>query len=377
MQPKLGLLQVLLKFTMKNYSQTLTVFISILLIFPISKSFGQTVLKADGSDTTYKLINSVLAPGYNVVETPDCIHKTEEHIDQVFDSTLMEYVFRFKIHKFPDNDRCKNLDRQRTEIKTYDKSPDELLAHLDETVTYKWRFKIDDNFQPSSKFTHLHQIKGVDGPFESMPLITLTTRKGNPNKLELRYAKELSQSTILDVPLSPLQGQWIDAVEVIHFQKTGKATYALNLNRVSDSVSVMSYTSTSLQMWKDDASFLRPKWGIYRSLIDSTNLRDENVLFADISINESNNASIDHRGVNIMKYESPFPNPCNSFIEFPTELQTTFDKIEITNLVGKTELPIQNIVTILNVERLQPGIHFVKLTSTTSGDVVCFRIIKD
>jgi hypothetical protein len=37
-------------------------------------------------------------------------------------------------------------------------------------------------------------------------------------------------------------------------------------------------------MWRGDATFNRPKWGIYRSLNSSNYLRDETVLFSDFCI---------------------------------------------------------------------------------------------
>ena len=41
-------------------------------------------------------------------------------------------------------------------------------------------------------------------------------------------------------------------------------------------------------IWKTNASFLRPKWGIYRSLLDAENLRadEEIVRFANFSVSE-------------------------------------------------------------------------------------------
>ncbi|MEL6844650.1 MAG: fibronectin type III, partial [Bacteroidota bacterium] len=127
-----------------------------LLLFP-SLLFSQAVLEADGPGNTYELINSVLAPGYDVVESPDCGHPSfGRHIEEVFDSTLNKYVFLFHLHKTPDNDRCINFDRQRNEIKTYDKSPDSLLGVIGEVVEYRWKFKLDANFQPSGSFSHLH-----------------------------------------------------------------------------------------------------------------------------------------------------------------------------------------------------------------------------
>jgi len=41
-------------------------------------------------------------------------------------------------------------------------------------------------------------------------------------------------------------------------------------------------------MWRGDATFNRPKWGIYRSLNSSNYLRDEQVLFANFCIGKGN-----------------------------------------------------------------------------------------
>lgn len=58
-----------------------------LLFFSIQLGYGQVKLNADGPDDTYELIRSVLAPGYNPIETPDCNHaEFGEHIDEVFDT---------------------------------------------------------------------------------------------------------------------------------------------------------------------------------------------------------------------------------------------------------------------------------------------------
>ena len=84
---------------------TITFFALILLLnFSLN---SQTILEADGPGNTYELINSVLAPGYNVVEHPECVHpEFGRHIAEVWDSVLNQYVFEFYIHVTPDNDRC-------------------------------------------------------------------------------------------------------------------------------------------------------------------------------------------------------------------------------------------------------------------------------
>ncbi len=148
--------------------------LSVLLGFSVN-SASQTVLNANGPGNTYELINSVFAPkGGDVVESAECVHpEFGRHITEVWDATLNQYVFAFHIHVTPDNDRCINFDRQRVEIKTYDASPANLKGTEGETVVYKWKFLVPIGFQPSSNFTHLHQIKPVGGD-ESDPLFVFT-----------------------------------------------------------------------------------------------------------------------------------------------------------------------------------------------------------
>ncbi|MFC4723563.1 T9SS type A sorting domain-containing protein [Geojedonia litorea] len=249
------------------------------------KGFAQTVLNADGPGNTYSLITSVLAPGYNPIEAPDCSHSAfGEHIDEIYDNVLGTNVFRFRIHVTPDDDRCINSDRQRNEIKTYDQSPDELLGVEDETVIYKWKFKLPAGFQVSSNFTHLHQLKSVGGALESMPMYTLTARKATPNRLELRYAQTDTQVTLAQVDLSQVTDTWLEVTETITYSTNG--AYAIEIKRLSDNAVLLAYSNSSIVNWRPGADFVRPKWGIYRSLINAQDLRDEDLLFASFSIEE-------------------------------------------------------------------------------------------
>lgn len=243
------------------------------------------VLSADGSGNTYELITAVLAPGENPIEVPDCNHEAfGRHIDEGFDNQLNANVFRFYIHTNPDNDRCLNFDRQRNEIKTYNQSPDNLLGIENETVVYKWKFKLPDGFQSSPNFTHIHQLKSVGGSLDSMPMYTLTTRKGSPDKLELRYAETDSQITLTQTDLNPLINVWLEVTETIKYGTAG--TYNLEIKSVEDGTVLFNYANNAIINWRPEAEFVRPKWGIYRSLINAQDLRDETVLFADFSIEE-------------------------------------------------------------------------------------------
>ena len=244
-----------------------------------------TTVKADGTTGTYALIEKILGKS-TASETPDCAHpEFGPHITQTMDDTLGRYVFSFFIHVTPDNDRCQAsiTDRQRNEIKTVSSSPEAVKGLYGDTCTYRWLFKLDSGFQPSSKFTHIHQIKAGDGD-ANQPLITITPRAGKPEKLELIYAAKTggSDSKLANANLSEVKGQWIEATERILYATNG--TYEITLKKVSDGTTLLSYTTNNINMWRANATYIRPKWGIYRSLGNASALRDEEVRFADFSI---------------------------------------------------------------------------------------------
>ncbi len=339
----------------------------------ISLLSSQIVLDANGSGNTYEDINAVLAPGYNVNEVPDCAHSVfGRHIDEIFDTELGTNVFRFFAHKTPDNDRCQNFDRQRTEIKTYNQSPDNLKATQGEIVQYKWKFKIPIGFQVSPNFTHLHQIKSVGGPYASIPMITLTARKATPDRLELRYTPINDQNTIQTVNLDLLRGQWIDVTETIHFSDDG--SYSINLRKISDNTIILDYNNNNIDMWQDGATIARPKWGIYRSLINIDDLRDEEVLFNNFSIEENptlTNSDLNNK----LKTTLVVPNPAKTSIKITNIEAQDYDQIIVHNSTGRRILvQDQQSEHQLNLSNVRTGLYFVSLLKSNST-IKTFKVI--
>ena len=229
-------------------------------------------------------------------ETPDCSHLSfGPHLTQTPDSVLGSYVFVFNIHVVPDNDRCSATDRQRLEIKSEGHSnptpyQDYIVGHLGDTVTFRWRFMLPAGFQPSNSFTHDHQIKAFDGD-SGAPIITLTPRYGTPDMLQLLFINSTLASppnqtfTLAQVQLAPFIGQWVEAYEKItygHSREEGATTpgqYSIVINRLSDGATLLSYSNNDLDLWRVGTTIVRPKWGIYRSLDNAQQLRDEQVRF--------------------------------------------------------------------------------------------------
>ncbi|MFH6957093.1 heparin lyase I family protein [Flavobacterium aquidurense] len=273
-----------------------SIFYTIAVVLISFAGHTQVILNADGPDGpgTYELITKTLAPGTQngAVEAPDAIHPSfGRHITEVYDNDLKKYVFEFHLHVSntpPDNEPVKSkTDRQRVEIKSFEPSPDDLKGINGETVQYKWRFKIPAGFKPTKDFTHIHQIKAVDGDAGN-PLFTLTLRKmtNGSNQLELIYVKDEATKMIKyqTVDISLFEGNWVEATETIKVGRKG--TYTITIKKVDNGTVLMKYSNSNIQTIRADNSFIRPKWGMYRSLKDSANMKDETMRFSDFSIQE-------------------------------------------------------------------------------------------
>ena len=342
-----------------------------ILLFSL-ENFSQVTLDANGPGNTYEEITAVLAPGYDPVEEPDCNHSSfGRHIDEIFDADLNTNVFRFFMHVTPDNDRCINTDRQRNEIKSYDKSPDNLLGVEDEEVVYKWKFKLDENLQVSSSFTHVHQLKSVGGNLESMPMYTLTLRKSTPDRLELRYAETDTQITLKQTDLAPLKGVWLEVEETITYGTSG--AYSIEIKKVSDDSVLFDYTNNSIINWRTGADFVRPKWGIYRSLNSSQDLRDEEVLFANFSVQELSSLSLanENREVSAINV---YPNPTNSILKIEEFSHNTYDAVKIINHLGQDVINYRERKGSIYISKLTKGIYTI-IFSKNNAKIVSKKFI--
>jgi hypothetical protein len=248
--------------------------------------FAQITLVADGPGNTYELINSRFGSGA-ASEVPDCAHPAfGRHISEVFDAELGKNVFVFHIHTV-DNDRCATFDRERNEIKGGNGSPNGMKHTQGEMSYTRWKFRLDANFVPSSRFTHIMQIKAFDGD-AGAPLMTLTPRAGNPERMEVLHSAGEgagSQGRIAYVNLAPFKGTWVEAFMTYKSSEGSEGTFSLVIKRVSDGATLLSVSRTGIDMWRTGASFNREKWGIYRGKADV--LRDEDVRFADFCVAET------------------------------------------------------------------------------------------
>lgn len=84
----------------------------------------------------------------------------------------------------------------------------------------------------------------------------------------------------------PFINQWISIEETIDYRTSGDYNIVLKVSATEEVL--FSYSNDAKINWRPEVEFVRPKWGIYRSLLCPEEIRDETLLFADFSIAENN-----------------------------------------------------------------------------------------
>ncbi|MEM9401288.1 MAG: hypothetical protein AAGA44_02235 [Pseudomonadota bacterium] len=226
------------------------------------------------------------------IESPDQYAVNHPGVRHIFEDTDAEVGnhFVFIIHRDIDidRDRVDVTDRQRNEIKTYDQSEEAVKGFEDETFVYRWKFKINANMEVSTRFTHFFQLKAVGGD-DSQPILTISgAERSGDDGIEVRHSP-LQDTTILQrTDWTTVTGEWLEAYCRATFSDTGDLRFIVT--RLRDDEVVFDIDVQGLDLWRgtDASHFVRPKWGIYRSLLDLDNLRpdEEAVRFANFSVQE-------------------------------------------------------------------------------------------
>lgn len=250
-------------------------------------------LSADGFEAgvdTYDLIrdfggpNSIEAPDLYAVNHPGVPHIYEDHDDEVGD----HFVFILHRDLDRDRDRLDITDRQRNEIKTYSSSEDAVKGFENETLVFRWKFRINADMSVSTRFTHLFQLKAVGGN-DSQPIITISgAERGGEDGIEVRHSSLRDTELLARTAWTDATGEWLEAYCRATFSDTG--AFRMIVTRARDGAVIFDIDVDQLDLWRGDSPehFVRPKWGIYRSLADIDNLRpdEERVGFADFVVSK-------------------------------------------------------------------------------------------
>ncbi len=285
---------------------------------PGCKGYTRTsTMEADPSlvGKRYSDINTYMRRfGFDYTEHPNCTGGYGGHIDGVhgdvdLDSYLNKYVFRFDIHIIPviDGDRCSSstVDRQRNEMKsmTNNSTWAKLQGNWDEWQILEWKFKLPAGFQPTTNFCHIHQIKAQDGPNNGSPVITITPRassSGSNTRIQIIHSVDgasTGKGTIVDnIPLADFENEWVQVREEIHYAHDGY--YSAKITRMSDGKVLIDFKDDHIDLWRIGSSYIRSKFGIYRSLAggrldripvgQSPLLKNESLWITDFRVYEKN-----------------------------------------------------------------------------------------
>ena len=250
-------------------------------------------LDADGAmsgSSAYDLIRAFGGP--RPIEAPDLYpvnHPGVEHIYEDSDAVVGDH-FVFVIHRDIDRDRDRVdiTDRQRNEIKTYDKSEEAVKGYENESFVYRWKFQINAEMEVSTRFSHFFQLKAVGGP-DSQPILTISgAERSGEDGIEVRYSPLIDTEILQRQDWSLATGEWIEVYCRATFAESGDLR--LIATRLSDGGVVFDIDEKGLDLWRGESPdhFVRPKWGIYRSILDLDNLRpdEETVRFANFSVSK-------------------------------------------------------------------------------------------
>jgi Carbohydrate binding module (family 6) len=166
--------------------------------------------------------------------------------------------YRFNMHLV---DRDTMTDRQRQEVKGMVADGGSLILNKGETWKLTHQVFVPTSLKATTSFCHIMQTKAPGTG--SLPMITMSLRRHNGvEKIEL----VAGGTTVGIVDLVPIKNKWID-VELemtIGDSATGRVRWVLR----DGATTLIDATRSNVDIWLEDR--VRPKWGIYRSLGDTS-----------------------------------------------------------------------------------------------------------
>jgi hypothetical protein len=185
--------------------------------------------------------------------------------------------YRFLMHKV---DRDRLTDRQRNEVRGMRSDGNDLILLKGAAWRFSQSMFIPGSLKGTTRFTHIMQMK-VPGT-GSDPILTMSLRRsGSTQKIQIEVPA--GGGTVGSTDLVPLQNKWIDMeLELTIGDKPhGKVRWVLR----DGSRTVLDVTRSGLDTWVEDR--VRPKWGIYRSLGDTSgSIQDTYLLYTRMRAQE-------------------------------------------------------------------------------------------
>ncbi|MEO3974602.1 heparin lyase I family protein [Streptomyces sp. CAU 1734] len=182
-------------------------------------------------------------------------------------------AFRFSLHTA---DRDTATDRQRQEVTGCRDGDSFLRWRAGETWRVTYSMLIPASLRATTTFTHIMQMKqpGTGSP----PIAVQSLRR--VNGVQTIELKVFTSNTLVGrTPLEPLHGHWVDVDFRIAIGSGSSGSVRWILSRAGRTVIDESRTGVATFL----ADRVRPKWGIYRSLGDTSgSLRDCHLLLGNL-----------------------------------------------------------------------------------------------
>jgi hypothetical protein len=134
-------------------------------------------------------------------------------------------------------------------------------------------------------------------------VITITPRassSGSNKRIQIIHSvdgADTGKGTIVDnIPLSDFEDEWVQVREEVHYTHDG--FYSAKITRISDGKVLIDFKDDNIDMWRIGSSYIRSKFGIYRSLAggrlnrdpvgQSPLLKNESIRITDFRVYEKN-----------------------------------------------------------------------------------------
>lgn len=243
----------------------------------VPETLSEVTLKAEAGKKAIPQVQAAF--GKYSIETPAKpmgTNRNFEHLTVEKDKE-MGAAFLFRIRRDMDGDRDKvwpkGQERQRNEIKGYQSSPKTMKALPGDVTRYHWYFKIHESFAVTKNFCHFFQLKPVGGKSASDPLLTLSgSIVRGKQQLEMRWWAEDGNKRMFVADWKDCKGKWLKCECISRMGEKG----FLRLSVTSSDMDIRFVNEIpGLVTWQPDYSFIRPKWGIYRSLVNKENIPNE------------------------------------------------------------------------------------------------------
>jgi hypothetical protein len=176
----------------------------------------------------------------------------------------------------PLKERDSSPDRQRNEVKGMHANGQDLSLGLGETWRLDWSLYIPTSLKATNRFTHIMQLKMPGNG--SAPILTMDlSLQGGVPKIQVKIFD--SGAVVGATNLAPLQNRWLTTSLVFTIGDAPNGMVAWTLS--AGGGTVVNASRTGVDTWLQDR--VRPKWGIYRSVEDTSgSLQDCYLLISNV-----------------------------------------------------------------------------------------------